>query len=837
MRKLTHKFIAVLLSGVMLWAMWSVGGFSVAAADKPTAEVFSAGETSYTASALGKPGLAFRFTVRMPGAECTNNWRLVLHRAQVATLTDGTCAVSRVGVLMSTLSTLQNKPEQLTLDLASTKRVDVPVQYVEDIHGNRVSFAARIENIEPKKMNRVVYARPYVVFRTAAGEYKTIYGPLCSDNPSGLHRGYGVSVPNPGWVSGSVNRSTGDAVADATGMRSRFINHANLLVRLPQGYKATAFIHTIDGYVAVDVTGDWTPLTEGLPRRALGVRFAVYRVDGAPIIDPTAVGEKIRLFAATEDGVLPLSFSSNKAVTYNVAKVTTTQNKHLTDLLPVRDGVITVRGDAHYTVFFYNQNKQFLYSDNLTRKQPLLISKEEMGEAAYYCIQAGRDATESWSTIPMLECISNVTLSLPGSKAYEKALRTQQEKAPALYRDKPENQGVQNALLNMAQLTEIVYMTKAVLPQSSKNFPAGQSHKGLPYSSTRIEGTYVPNNVSLHTFMTALQNPNSYLYSVDLGRDYGNVNGDTVYGTVCSMACAYALGIVANYTTSQWTKIPHMQTLEPGVQSLVLCDTIVGKGHVVMITDIVRDGEGRVLQCLVSEAIGSDAKSRYYTEQELSERFLVNTYAYCRYTDLAKVQHTPSEYVAVGDQQAQPVAYNTAIIPRRGDKANWYYGTDVVLDVLEKGNYTAVEVYKNEAHFNTIPLDMTNALKDGHVITQTGLPAGSYKARLTNGTDVSAWCYWVVTDATFTATLQPDGQVHIAFSATNATPLFIQWTRINDNGAFHTTELTPQQAEEGIAVVKPPSQEFKIRVAFRTEYGIVYTQMQDGITMPAPVPQ
>ncbi len=837
MRKSIHKFIAVLLCGVLLWTMWSVGGLSAAASGEMPKEVFSAGQTSYTASELGKPGLAFRFAVEMPGATFTVRRRLILHNARIVTGTDGTCSVTRVGVVMSTLAMFASQPEQLTLALAATKREDVPVTYIDDIRGHRVSFAVRIENIEPKKMNRVVYARPYVTYRTATGEEKTVYGSVCSDNPSGLHRTYGVAMDNPGWVSGSVDRSTAGAVSDTTSIRSRFINHPNLMVRLPQGYTATAFIHTIDHFVAVDVTEDWAALTEKIPQRALGVRLAVRRVDGAPITDPVAVGKTIGLYAATEDGVLPLAFTSNKAVTYNIAKVETTQNKHLTELLPVQDVAITARSDARYTVFFYDKNKKFLYSDNLAHSQPMVLTKNGMGEAAYYCVQAGCTSTESWCIIPMLECISKVKTYLPGSKEYEKAVRSQQNKAPSLYRDKPENQGVQNALLNMAQLTEIVYTTKAVLPQSNKNFPADQSHKGLPYSSTRIEGTYVPNNVSFHTFMTALQNPNSYLYTVDLGRDYGNVNGDTVYGSVCSIACGYALGIVANYTTSQWTQVPGMVTLEPGVQSLKLCDTIVGKGHVVMITDIVRDGEGRVLQCIVSEAIGQDAKSRYHTDSDILSRFPEASYSYCRYAHLAEVQHTPSEYVAVGDQQLQPVAYNTAIIPRRGDKANWYYGTDVVLDVLEKGDYTAVEVYKNEGLFNTILLDATNALQQGHVITQKELPVGAYKARLTNGTDVSEWCYWIVTDVAFTATPQPDGTVSIAFSASNAEPLFIQWTRINDNGAFHTTELTPQQVEEGIAVLTPPSSSFRIRVAFRTEYGIVYTEIQDGITMPTPTQQ
>ena len=835
MQKMTHKFIAMLLCGVMLWTMWSVSGLSVAAADTAD-ELFSAGETGHTTSALGKSGLAFRFAVTMPGADYTAQRRLVLRNARVRTEADGTCSVKRVGVVMSSLAMLLTHPEQLTLDLAATKRVDVPAVYVENVRGEQVSFTARIDNIEPKKKNRVVYARPYVIYSTATGECKTLYGAMCSDNSSGLHRGYRIAMDNPGWVSGSVSRTTGGVVDDGTAVRSRFINHPNLMIRLPKGYKATAFIHTLDSFVTMDITEDWTTLASQIPDRAKGVRLTVWREDGAPISNPSEVGKKIGVYAAAEDGVLPLAFSTNSGITYRTATVTTIKNQYLTDLLPVQDVALTARGDARYTIFYYNKNKQFLYSNNLAEKQATRIAAQGMGEAAYFRIQAQRTDTKVWGTT-QLECTGNIVAYLPGSKTYNKAYRADGGKTLSLYRDVPENQGVKNALLNMEQLTKIVYTTKAVLPQNMGDYPAQQPHQGLPYSSTRIEGTYVPNNVSFHTFMTAIQNPNSYLYTTDLGRDFGNVNGDTVYGSVCSTACTYALGIVANYTTSQWKKVPGMIQLKPGSQSLKLCDTIVGNSHVVMVTDVVRDGEGNVLQCVISEADGVDVKARYRTADHLDRLFPADTYAFCRYTKLADVQHTPSEYVAVGDQSLEPVAYNTAIIPRRGDKANWYYGTDVVLDVLEKGDYTAVEVYKNEAHFNTILLDASNVNGTGHVITQQGLPAGSYKARLINETDASAWCYWIVTDASFTATPQEDYTVKIEFAATNAEPLFVQWTNATNNGAYHTTELTPEQIAQGVAVVTPPSRAFRIRVAFRTEYGIVYTQIQDGITMPTTVPK
>lgn len=643
--------------------------------------------------------------------------------------------------------------------------------------------------------------------------------------------------------------------------------------------------------------------------------------------------------------------------------------------------------------------------------------------------------------------------------------------------DVPENIGVLNAILNFKQLAEVKYSIKENLPVNDKSFngvsylPKGTTQTGLPYSSSRPEAGFVPNFVSMHTFMTALQNPNSYLYTVNLGAQ-GNENGNTYYGAVCSTSCGYALGITPNYSTHQWGDIPNMERLEwQSVYALKLGDTICGKGHVVMVTNITRNKRGRIGKVTITEAIAPVVKSTEYTPEQLEAKYPYADYVYYRYNKINEVKHIQSPFVAVEDEMPQEVVYNTAIIPRKGDKSNWLNGVPVEIDILEKDDYTNVEIYKdgalyktasisgestdmplsgiewgrgaysssdgkryatainrisslslipskdlvinspgslkisvafynadatfqshtgwrtneatikvaelapqdavfcgitiaytNDAEVTDIPAlsslisvqlvsddnrmpvmfsigglssangnEMTNsnrirsgfipmsswgvtcgatiryveyyydkdknfisstswktstdniasvapagsafvrflikplkedgsdytdnetyylnnqarvsvdALKfnmysvnivDSDIITLAGIPYGSYKARLTGDVKNSEWCYWMVVDAVSTAVPTGNtGEVRVDFSASNATPLFVSWSDGGHNGTVHISVLSDDETKDKSAVCSYQAGNYKVRVAFQTEYGIIHSALSSAITV------
>jgi len=635
--------------------------------------------------------------------------------------------------------------------------------------------------------------------------------------------------------------------------------------------------------------------------------------------------------------------------------------------------------------------------------------------------------------------------------------------------DVPENIGVLNAILNFKQLAEIKQPLLADMPGLETTFKAETTLKGIPYSSTRVDEAFVPNFVSLYTYMSALQNPKSYLYTVNMHETYGNLNGKTYYGAVCSTACGHALNLVPNYTTNQWGEIPGMEEIPwQSVHALKLGDTICGNGHVVMVTDIHRNKRGKIGKITITEAAGNKVQSFDYTPDELKAKYPTDVWTYYRYSKTHEVTHDQSPFVAVEDETPMEPTYNTAIIPKKGDKANWLVGETVEIDLLKKTGYTEVEVLKDDAPYSTIPLgggttppdrtiyfrdwyfgDMSDTINDtmitqkitplhgdvivsvqdgaeariryydsaqtaieytpewesgtiavssnapegaamfkivvrlaggatitdkaavgamvriyvsdnstvipinfehGSIDSKTGnetagasrcrstflplqnwrldvadaakyyiyyydsdkawisnsggwvnsstvlldaapegtayirlvvggdndaqidytvlgvyasyitatilggmpsedgetlkvltlpnLPYGEYKARLTNGTSHSEWCYWIVVDAVCSAVSSGPGsrEATVTFSCSNneVTPLFVKWSGGVDNGTKHINVLTDEEKAAGTATVKyetafndGQNNTYKMRVAFQTKYGIIHTPLPD----------
>ncbi len=71
-------------------------------------------------------------------------------------------------------------------------------------------------------------------------------------------------------------------------------------------------------------------------------------------------------------------------------------------------------------------------------------------------------------------------------------------------------------------------------------FKKGKEYVGVPYSSVRSEGRYIGFDIALRTFLAAVENPRSVLYTENLT---GKVpNAAAFYGSVCSAYTSYALG-------------------------------------------------------------------------------------------------------------------------------------------------------------------------------------------------------------------------------------------------------------------------------------------------------
>ena len=251
----------------------------------------------------------------------------------------------------------------------------------------------------------------------------------------------------------------------------------------------------------------------------------------------------------------------------------------------------------------------------------------------------------------------------------------------------PENQGVQNVIDRAYLLTDVEWTPKADVPGLLGNgkvmtFKAGVTYKGIPYSGVTANDCYVGLNVSLESYLTALENKNSVLYTENLQGT--NTKAATYFGTVCSKFVQYALDVPGSYNTNNVAKIPGMDTIAMQgnytVNEIRLGDVVLDVDrHTTVCTDILYNADGSVAFVEISEATYPCVRRMLWSPEEFYEHFA--SYRLCRYQYIAD---TPApETVALRDSYA--------LMPRLGDKYNYKVSAArAAVDVLESGYYKAV---------------------------------------------------------------------------------------------------------------------------------------------------
>lgn len=248
----------------------------------------------------------------------------------------------------------------------------------------------------------------------------------------------------------------------------------------------------------------------------------------------------------------------------------------------------------------------------------------------------------------------------------------------------PENPKYQYFLERIMALTNTVWKAISKVPAPHAKLPyyykAGTINFGIPYSDVGEYSTYVGHDVSIRTFLTALLNPRSVMYTENSSSEashseYGLVYHNwenaagAYYGTVCSGLTGYALGLPEILTSALYGtgRISGESVLAKGDQnnpysvkeggSWVPCtaedileliqpmDLITSPGHVSMISEIYVDEFGNKKFFIWAEETSGatpTAKRLPYNPDRLISR--LNGYAatsegwtLCRYSDWDKV--------------------------------------------------------------------------------------------------------------------------------------------------------------------------------------------------------
>lgn len=343
----------------------------------------------------------------------------------------------------------------------------------------------------------------------------------------------------------------------------------------------------------------------------------------------------------------------------------------------------------------------------------------------------------------------------------------------SIYVDDVGSPGAQNAVKKAHQMTDLEFVpTNTIIANRKKTYQPNRKYKGVIYSSVMETSTYVGLDVSIHTFMTALNNPKSVIYTEHLNEyPYHGSRIATYYGTVCSTFVSYALGFKVYQTTYDIAKHDFMTLVDnQSAKGIQLADVLWQKGHVALITGIRRNKtNGEIVRIEISEAWPSGARRRVVDgESDFNKMLEKGKWKIYRYKNLEKNSYTPwTDFVAVDGEQRTSFQYNDAICPNKGDKSCYIPGENVVLNIID--GYRKLEIYRDEALYKQYRVgdDLDIVLRD--------LPYGDYKARLRKCWRTSDFAYWKIIDVQVN-TNEEKGMV--SFHSDNATPIYLEFCTI-----------------------------------------------------------
>ena len=236
-----------------------------------------------------------------------------------------------------------------------------------------------------------------------------------------------------------------------------------------------------------------------------------------------------------------------------------------------------------------------------------------------------------------------------------------------------------NEVLERAyQMASVVWTPICRVPlRNGIYYEPGKQVKGIPYSSVKEINTYLFQDVSYHTFMTAVNNPRSVLYTEDISQEpYHGLNCAPFYGGVCSSTIMYALGFSIPYYANQIKDLSCMHEIESQeIDSLKICDVIWKNGHVQMVFDLEYKAD-TLNRVSTFESLGKSAHITSYSKEQFRNMWISGGYVAYRYDNLKYSDHPPVF------KEPQELAYNNDLCPSKGDRAVYRTDDEIVINIF-----------------------------------------------------------------------------------------------------------------------------------------------------------
>lgn len=360
---------------------------------------------------------------------------------------------------------------------------------------------------------------------------------------------------------------------------------------------------------------------------------------------------------------------------------------------------------------------------------------------------------------------------------------------------------------------------------------------GIPYSSFGVRGKSVGCDISIETFMTALKNPNSVLYTIDLRDSISSPLTASYYGLNCSAFTNYIEGIYATcygrnnrFAANRILRNPkNADALQIGDVIYLQRDTI-DSGHAVIVYKIDKDEDGLITQIHEAEEDASKANKYSYTKQQFEERFFRGGYGYpygeiYRNVDLV-------DNVLYEEFDAESYVYSDAVGLNLGNNANYNKGDNIPIEVTLFGGVSGFELISGSTVVGTYTVgDGTPGYGDTTIVTidKSSLANGAYEVRPTNGVSQ----YFCLASPGIVSVLKDDkGNISVSVSghSSNISPYGV--LLISSRTTETTRGLYLMDGEDNVVVpadwiefINTTNDIAKLSVIFRNQYGNIYSEI------------
>lgn len=372
------------------------------------------------------------------------------------------------------------------------------------------------------------------------------------------------------------------------------------------------------------------------------------------------------------------------------------------------------------------------------------------------------------------------------------------------------------------------------MPKRGGYFTPGVEYTGVPYSSVKHVGRYIGFDIFLKTFLAAVENPQSVLYTENL---YGKVtNAECYYGKVCSSYTSYALQCGIWYVSKVHgprfrdgvtiVDPQSAQAARPGDVIYTPPKIKNGGSHVELVTEVIRNQQGQVTHVRIEESRPQTTSNTLRSAKLFEVHLAARNRELYRITDLDAWR---------GDNKAEAFLFpnykedsaipqiNRVLLLDRGDWVPYFKGQPVKFNIMDRDQQGIVSlVIKRDDQL------VEEIVKPGlGVLERTFEICGDYTAhcKLKDGT-LSQACEFSVCGLDFEL---PSQQVkrgtewEIALTTNNMKAMIVYFKSSNDGADEHNVFVTDEDRKAGRvkipASVTQNAQQMQVWVIGENRYG------------------